>query len=228
MYQIYDIEKIKLISAVAVHPLVVSEPARIYVWVVLSDLYLNTQNHTREFLYDFYNILMQNTQFGEDVIEDAISFFVDADILVYTDDLADKRSYFVVDVDKAKEFYNKRDMGAPVKPKRGGIEFEVWWSAYGKKVGSTTSLKIKWNKLAVKTQHLIMAHTAEYVKSTPNKVYRKNPQTYLNQQAWLDEIIASESKPVEYTPVAVITIPTTDVPDEVKQRYERLRSSAHG
>lgn len=33
-----------------------------------------------------------------------------------------------------------------------------------------------------------MAHVPSYVKSTPNKSYRKYPMTYLNNEGWLDEV----------------------------------------
>lgn len=37
-----------------------------------------------------------------------------------------------------------------------------------------------------------MAHVPSYVKSTPNKSYRKYPMTYLNNESWLDEITDSD------------------------------------
>ena len=34
-----------------------------------------------------------------------------------------------------------------------------------------------------------MEHLPHYIKSTPDKQFRKHPSTYLNNQGWFDEII---------------------------------------
>jgi hypothetical protein len=46
-----------------------------------------------------------------------------------------------------------------------------------------------WDKLSDEEIEEIIKHTPEYVKSTPEKKYRKHPQTYLNNYCWEDEII---------------------------------------
>ncbi|MCK9282430.1 MAG: hypothetical protein M0P71_17585, partial [Melioribacteraceae bacterium] len=38
----------------------------------------------------------------------------------------------------------------------------------------------------------IYEHVKIYVKSTPDKQYRKNPDTYLRNQCWNDEVIKKE------------------------------------
>lgn len=68
------------------------------------------------------------------------------------------------------------------------IPFDDWWQIYGKKVGRFNAEK-KWNKLSLRDQKRAMLHTPEYVKNTPDKQYRLNPQTYLNQKRYNDEEI---------------------------------------
>lgn len=67
--------------------------------------------------------------------------------------------------------------------------FEDFWNAFDKKIGSKEKCEIKFNKLKQDIKEALMNHLFEYVKSTPNKKYRVNPETYLNQKRWENEII---------------------------------------
>lgn len=71
----------------------------------------------------------------------------------------------------------------------GDYPFEAAWDAYQKKVGDKSKLKAKWNRLPRKTRKVIMEHIPKYVASTPDKIFRKNFSTYLNNKAWNDEIL---------------------------------------
>ena len=66
--------------------------------------------------------------------------------------------------------------------------FEDFWNAYDKKVGKPKSEK-KWNKLSLKNKLLIMEYIPKYKLAQPNKKYRKNPETFFNNESWFDEII---------------------------------------
>lgn len=72
--------------------------------------------------------------------------------------------------------------------KRKEYYFNVWWDAYQKKTVRGLVLK-KWMKIDTNLYPKIFQHTKEYVKATPDKQYRKNPETYINQEAWDSEII---------------------------------------
>lgn len=67
--------------------------------------------------------------------------------------------------------------------------FEDFWEAYDKKTDSKKKVEKKWESLKQKTKEAIMEHVPEYVASTPDKAFRKNPSTYLNQEGWTHEII---------------------------------------
>lgn len=74
------------------------------------------------------------------------------------------------------------------------IPFDDFWDLYDKKVGEKEKLKNKWNKLKDSERELIIKFIPEYKKSQPDKKYRKNPDTFLNQKSWNDELIQSEQK----------------------------------
>lgn len=78
-----------------------------------------------------------------------------------------------------------------------GLPFDGFWNAYDLKKGSLAKLKAKWLSLSVEKQKLIMAHISSYVRSTPNKSYRKHPMTYLNNEGWLDEITELDNTDAE-------------------------------
>jgi hypothetical protein len=67
--------------------------------------------------------------------------------------------------------------------------FEDFWDLYDKKTGNKESIKKKFKKLPQKTKELIIDYLPQYIESTPDKTYRKNPQTFLNNKSWEDEII---------------------------------------
>lgn len=67
-------------------------------------------------------------------------------------------------------------------------EFERFWNLYDKKVSKEKSFKL-WIKLKTEDKMKIFETLPLYVKSTPDKQYRKNPDTYLRNKSWKDEIL---------------------------------------
>lgn len=78
-----------------------------------------------------------------------------------------------------------------------GLPFDDFWNAYDLKKGGLAKPKAKWLSLSVEKQKLIMVHVPSYVRSTPNKSYRKHPMTYLNNEGWLDEITELDNTDAE-------------------------------
>lgn len=85
----------------------------------------------------------------------------------------------------------------PKKPKPPGVQevqdsadFQRFWTAYDKKVGILEAAK-SWLRLApdLDLVEKIIVAADNYRKDTPDKEYRKNPSTWLNQKGWLDERI---------------------------------------
>ena len=71
------------------------------------------------------------------------------------------------------------------------IDFEWFWNDYDKKVGDKQKLKKKWNKLTDEERQNAMNYLDLYKQSVPDKQFRKNPETFLNNKSWNDEIIRS-------------------------------------
>ena len=74
------------------------------------------------------------------------------------------------------------------------IDFYIFWEAYDLKKNKDKA-KARWYQLKLKEQQDILAYLPAYVKSTPEKKYRKHPTTFLNNRGWEDEIIDYQSKP---------------------------------
>jgi hypothetical protein len=80
----------------------------------------------------------------------------------------------------------------PYNPPAGDdceISFDLFWNLYDKKVGSKEKLQKKWEKLPFEERLAIFAYLPKYKESQPDKKYRKNPETFLNNKSWNDELI---------------------------------------
>ena len=60
---------------------------------------------------------------------------------------------------------------------------------YDKKRGDKDKIKNKWESLKDSEREAIMQYIPMYIKSQPEKKYRKDPTTFLNNKSWNDEII---------------------------------------
>ena len=69
-----------------------------------------------------------------------------------------------------------------------GPTFEEFWELYDKKIERKKCHKA-WQKLDPMTRQECILHVVNYVESTPDKRYRKNPFTYLFNESYYDEII---------------------------------------
>ena len=67
------------------------------------------------------------------------------------------------------------------------ILFNDFWNLYDYKVDKKKCIP-KWNRLKLETQKKIMDYLPGYIKSTPDKMYRKHPATFLNNESWENEL----------------------------------------
>lgn len=65
--------------------------------------------------------------------------------------------------------------------------FDRFWNLYNKKEGKRKTEQ-RFNKLKPDEIDLIFERLPAYIKSTPDKKYRKNPLTWLNGEHWNDEL----------------------------------------
>ena len=104
---------------------------------------------------------------------EAGAFIAQASILNEIDPTVTTRQ--ITTVQEANDFYSE-------------LDFDYWWNLYDKKRGREKCQQ-KWLKLKTEERRACIAATPDYVAATPDKQYRKDPLTYLNQKAWNDEII---------------------------------------
>ena len=69
------------------------------------------------------------------------------------------------------------------------IPFQEFFDLYDKRVGNKEKMQKKWDDLSMKIKIMIMEFIPRYKESIPNKQYRKNPETFLNNKGWEDELI---------------------------------------
>lgn len=103
---------------------------------------------------------------------------------------------------------------APPKEVKDEYTFERAWNLYDKKVGCKAKLEKKWNSMSQKDRKAAIENIPLYVLSQPNKQYRKNFQTFLNQRGWEDELIGATPPP------AVIN----EQPSEISQLIANTRA----
>lgn len=72
-----------------------------------------------------------------------------------------------------------------------GYSFTEFWNDYDKKVGDKEKVKKKFEKLSEKVRAEIQVHIPLYIEAQPDKKFRKNPDTFINQKGWTHEIIQS-------------------------------------
>ena len=66
--------------------------------------------------------------------------------------------------------------------------FAEFWDLYGKKT-DLSKCKAKFARLSKLEIDLLFENLPDYIRSTPDKQYRKNPITWLNGKCWNDEIL---------------------------------------
>ena len=88
---------------------------------------------------------------------------------------------------------SKSDNDSDSKKEVTKDRFAEFWDLYGKKVDRPKCEK-KFSKLTKKEIELLFANLPAYIKSKPEKQYRKDPIRWLNNECWNDEIIQTNGQ----------------------------------
>jgi hypothetical protein len=75
------------------------------------------------------------------------------------------------------------------------VPFDDFWNAYDKKVGNKEKLRRRWASLSDAQRQAAMDYIPLYLQSQPDKKFRKNPETFINNKSWTDELIFSSHGP---------------------------------
>lgn len=126
------------------------------------------------------------------------------------------------------EYYKKYKASkkAPKASKKNDEEkqsFETFWNLYDKKVGKKEKLVKKWDSLNLATQNQILEYLPKYIKAVPDKQFRKNPETFLNNDGWNDEIVEISDKPKAKPLVDVKAIEIIKNTEEQKSKAKQLK-----
>ena len=67
--------------------------------------------------------------------------------------------------------------------------FGEFWDLYDKKRGDKGKIEKKWMRLTEAERESVMKYIPLYKESQPDKKFRKDPDTFLNNKSWNDELI---------------------------------------
>lgn len=67
-------------------------------------------------------------------------------------------------------------------------QFYLFWDTYDKKRNKAAAMTV-WKRLKKEERKAAILAAPLYVKSTPDKKYRLDPERYLRRKSWMDEII---------------------------------------
>ena len=96
--------------------------------------------------------------------------------------------------EKEKGKVEEKEKQTLSKKAEGEIAFNFWWDIYDKKTDRRKCLK-KFLTLSIEEMRECYDHSKLYVKAQPDKQYRRNPITYLNNENWKeDEFTKPRSK----------------------------------
>jgi len=83
---------------------------------------------------------------------------------------------------------NQSNVGVPAEQIKDDKRFQEFWDLYNKKV-DRWAVERKWKKLKPKDIESIFIHLPWYIRETPDKQFRKNPETYINNKSRENETI---------------------------------------
>tara|TARA_R100000734_G_C3314078_1_gene105583 strand:+ start:377 stop:880 length:504 start_codon:yes stop_codon:yes gene_type:complete len=90
---------------------------------------------------------------------------------------------------KDARFITKEELN--VEDERKAKGFNMFWAMYDKRVDEK-NCRISFMRLTLEEMGKAINGVKSYVESTPNKKYRKNPRTWINQKGWESEVVLSE------------------------------------
>jgi hypothetical protein len=154
----------------------------------------NTYSKTFNDLVDFgfFNLIQKSTnQYSANIIalsnfSKALDKALDKAFIKHGSKQEESTDQSIDSIDK-QETKNKEQINKETKA------FDDFWNLYDKKI-NPTKCKAKFLKLPEKDRKLIMEHIPKYKLAQPEKKFRKDPYTFLNNNAWLDEIVADNTK----------------------------------
>lgn len=98
--------------------------------------------------------------------------------------------YQITDIPRIITFLEQNGYTVTPPDEDTDIDFELFWHAYDKKVGKAKAMKL-WTKLSNRDRKAALDYCEPYRQAQPDKQYRKNPETFLRNRSWNDELVSS-------------------------------------
>lgn len=76
-------------------------------------------------------------------------------------------------------------------------DFDLFWSLYDKKIAKPKCQRL-WQRLSPADRKLCLDYIPRYKQAQPDKQYRKNPETFLRNKSWNDELIYRYNNPQQH------------------------------
>lgn len=110
---------------------------------------------------------------------------------------ATKLTVYQSDVYKAEktntnQVNNQVNNQVPNQVEEEDFPFDKFWSLYDKKVDRPKSQKL-YERLSTEDKRKIFEYIPKYKRMQPDKQFRKNPTTFLNNRSWEDELFGDSS-----------------------------------
>jgi len=84
------------------------------------------------------------------------------------------------------------------KEKHSCLTFDAFWNLYDKKVGKEKSAKL-YGKTTESDRQKMIEFIPKYKAYQPNERYRKNPETFLFNKTWNDELSGFNQTQIDYS-----------------------------
>ena len=190
-----------------------------FYWIIIETMSMEEGYRLSLEKKSVYGVLSRRTQstpekikdYVDDCINDFELFQSDGEYF-WSDSLQKRLRKRDEKSEKARELANRRwskekkstehSVKNELRSSQGTEKFTEFWSIYDKKVGKEKSISL-WGKMSKKDKDLCMEYIPKYIKERPDKQYRKNPETFLRNKSWNDEIIDSSKTTIkEYSNVS--------------------------
>ncbi len=162
-----------------------------FYWIIIETLSMEEEYRLPINNKGYLSVLSKRMQTNPDKLSEFIKDCVDSFSLFESDDSFFWSSSLIKRLsirDKKNQMQKDKSM------KRWGNldRFDEFWDEYDKKTARTKCESL-WKKLSKDKKEEAINYIDKYKKAQPDKKYRKNPETYLRNESWNDELINNNS-----------------------------------
>jgi hypothetical protein len=102
------------------------------------------------------------------------------------------------------------------------VPFEIFWNLYAKKI-DRKKCEPKWERLTDNERTICIEKLPAYIQSTPDKKFRRDPETYLNNKSWENEIISPIPAKIDTPKTYDEMLKMAETNPEIFKKYKAVR-----